>query len=632
MKYFNKYNNYKPVTEKVTRDFDIGVLDILMPLFSKLGRVVSKNRLRAIATAYDSYLSIVYKQYISSRKLNIPEDKVDTFNYKDLNNTLTVKPISKDGKKAEIMIDDDNLDDMLNDGQVNDDSTSGLAGGEPLNINVDDDNTEVEEIEKTETETDTDSKDDDDLEEIVLDDDLEDDTEGDTEVGEDKTELEKSVDSIDSENEKLKQKASKFNKGQRVKNPIINGERVDISELDIKYDENMTDEEKTEVQDIINSYANNQTIKEMLFAISETEKEIEIAKAEYTRYKEEKKKYGELRTNTTGDLRKEYQEEINRYSQMMSDSDADLKGATEGLEEMKNELDTLYAKNGINESKNWTGTDMYSSDWTKEDMDEITDMVNPYKLIELDSKAKIIIENSSGRSTKKLQVVWDTLKNDIHKRWYYTYDINKLESKAKTSKALADKKTTPEEKKNIKDTMSISMAMKEIFKSDIDTYSSPSYLGLENDKKVYFLLNTDKKVFLMERLAYIEDKYVFKLVAKLSVTEDKKFTIERFFNTYDKGMTIELGGKSFDLYKEENKSPILIFKKLTNNLYSLPMATRNDTDYIDLISLSISSLADGLNTKGLVIDDSVDLEKSLGDAFEDDLTKEEIETIKNLKI
>ena len=140
MKYFNKYNDYKPVNEKVTRDFDIGVLDLLRPLFSSLGRVVSKKRLRSIANAYDSYLSIVYKQYLSEKKLNIPKDKVDSFNYKDLNDTLTVKPISKEGENAEILIDDENIDDILNDGQVNDDSTSGLVNDEPLNIDVDSDN------------------------------------------------------------------------------------------------------------------------------------------------------------------------------------------------------------------------------------------------------------------------------------------------------------------------------------------------------------------------------------------------------------------------------------------------------------------------------------------------------------
>ena len=65
MKYFNKYNKHnKLINEKITRDFDVGVLDILKPLFSLLGRSVSKKRLRSIAKAYDNYLSIVYKQYI----------------------------------------------------------------------------------------------------------------------------------------------------------------------------------------------------------------------------------------------------------------------------------------------------------------------------------------------------------------------------------------------------------------------------------------------------------------------------------------------------------------------------------------------------------------------------------------
>ena len=334
-----------------------------------------------------------------------------------------------------------------------------------------------------------------------------------------------------------------------------------------------------------------------------------------------------MRRNTTGDVRKKYEEEINRYAQMMEDSIEEIDGASGGIQEIKAEISDLRAKNGINESNNWTGGANYSTKWTKEDMDGVTDLINPYKLIELGTKAEIIIENSNDRNSKKLKRTWELLKNDIHKRWYFTYDINKLESKAKTNKALADEKTTPEQKKTTKETMSISMAMKEIFGSSIDIFSSSSYDGLKNNKGTYFLLNVDKKVFLMERLAYIDDKYVYGLIANLSVTEDKKFTVERYFNTPDKGISIKLMNKDFELYKEEDKHPIVIFKRLTNNLYSLPVSSRGDTEYVDLVSLSISSLRDGLNTNGLVIDDT----EGLGD-WDTSLSEEQIETIKKLKI
>ena len=107
MKYFNKYNTQRILNEKTNRDSDgniLSVLSVLKPLFSLLGRSVSRKRLRSIARGYDSYLTVVYKHYLSVEKLDIPQDDVDEFVYKDLDDTITSKPINKDNE-TEILID-----------------------------------------------------------------------------------------------------------------------------------------------------------------------------------------------------------------------------------------------------------------------------------------------------------------------------------------------------------------------------------------------------------------------------------------------------------------------------------------------------------------------------------------------
>ena len=105
---------------------------------------MARKRLRSLAKGYDSYLSSVYKEYLSERKLDIPSDKVDTFNYEDLNKTLTAKPINSENE-TDILIDKENMDSILNGEDVEDNwSTSGVVKDES------DTNTKESDVDNTE--------------------------------------------------------------------------------------------------------------------------------------------------------------------------------------------------------------------------------------------------------------------------------------------------------------------------------------------------------------------------------------------------------------------------------------------------------------------------------------------------
>jgi hypothetical protein len=219
------------------------------------------------------------------------------------------------------------------------------------------------------------------------------------------------------------------------------------------------------------------------------------------------------------------------------------------------ELKDMINKAGLNESSmDWASTEIVNPDWTHDDVDNITDIVNPYQIEEIFLKANNIISSGSDNSKDKLQYLWNLALNDVYKKWFYVFDTTKLQDKTapfqldrKKSKSLPSKK---------KDSLIATQSLEELYKNDIESYTSPKFYGLDKDSSDWFVLNLGlDRMFLVKKELIEKNKYVLKIIGELIINDKNELSI---INDYRDINSITVDGKDLDLYKEGNNYPYII--------------------------------------------------------------------------
>ncbi len=570
MKYFKKYEDKSKLNEKLDRDSDINILGIFSSLFSSIGRANSKRRLKSIGKAYDNYLMITYKLYISNSKLNIEKEKVDTFNFADLNQTINVEPIEKDSDELDIDVDEEKMADLVDDGQIENRGLIelDLKRADDIDVDVevedeDDVNVDVEDIESG-------------IEDIDF-------------------------EEIPSDKQKQLHDTNNQNKGDSNKDNStpINSASIDDDESDdgLYVDDMSKDDRRLYYHKILTARSN------AMSQIKYLKNKQSIYDKIINKYVAGKKKNDAIAKNQPIGNR------IKKMEELISNTAWEI-----------NQIEKKYPYLRIvRESREWTTP---STTWSDSDSKTLTSMINPYKITEFSLQANLLIENSNEKNTKSLTSYWNILKNEIHKRWYFTYDIKSLESGIKQATVEQSKKS-PEEKEIVENAMSINMVLKETYKKDIVNFTSPYYTGLKNVIKHYFVLNVDSRLFLLNRVKLDNDVFIFKIIGNLKVNNDKSFDVDKLLNDSSVNMKIDVMGKSYELYKEKDDFPVLVIKG--SKIYSLPVFGRNDNAYVDMLKISIGAL----NHKS-ARDILIDIQPK--DLNHNDLTDEQIETIKKIDI
>lgn len=555
MKYFKKFSD---LNEKLERDSDINILGIFSSLFSSIGKASGKRRLRLIAKSYDNYLMITYKLYISNKKLNIPEDKVDTFNFSDLNKTINIKPVSKDTENIDIDVNEDLMDDLMDDGHIKNDSSINLK------LNALDYN-KIEDIEDIDYE------------------DIQDDTESNS-----NKELPEYINSNEKDND--------ITDNDTPKN--LDGDKEFITYLN-----NMSkDDRRMYYHKIMTDHSNAITNLKQAKKVSD-DNDRTIGK-----YSSGRQRMDAIKNNELLDKK------IIKLEELIANTEWEMKEIIKNFPNLKI----------VKESKEWTNP---NSTWSSDDSENLTSLINPYKINEFSLQANLIIENSNDKNKSSFNNYWSILKNEIHKRWYYTYDIKSLESGIKLAKIEYNKKST-EEKKYINNSMSINMVLKEKFNKDIRNYTSPYYAGLKNVTEHYYILNIDSRLFILNKIDFIKNKsnkniFLFKIIGNLKINKDKKFYVDELLNNEEENMVMSFSGKDYILYKKPEDFPVVVIKG--SMIYSLPVKGRSDNSFIDLTSISIGSLNYKASKDMLSNVKTEDLNHS-------ELSDNEIEIIKNINI
>lgn len=245
---------------------------------------------------------------------------------------------------------------------------------------------------------------------------------------------------------------------------------------------------------------------------------------------------------------------INDYNEKIFESDKKYNNYLTRANQHKWYLDEMdkiisdFKNNKIKES-----IDVENS-WNKEDMEKINHLINPYQIEEYYLKANNLIENSKNHEKTKRK--WESLINDIFKKWYFIFDVKNL-------RHITPNLNTFKNKPNYelrKEFSYISLILEELFPK-LKTYSWP-FKFLNDDRNKYFILLTSGNIFLLKKVLFHHDIISFQLITILIPNEKNKTIISKkgLLNTGDDRINLKFDSKNIELYKESNEYPILIIR------------------------------------------------------------------------
>lgn len=526
MKYFKDFENYNKVNELKENS-----QSLLGRMFSYLGNSIStgvkKIKLNNISKNYNKYLYIVFAEYVLEKELKLEQGElvdVDTSNIINKMTKITI-PSEKNAQVETTMDKEEVVQEIKED--------------------------EKEEIEPNVI-TDSDSSDSD--------------SSG------------SNIDGSNIDGSNLGNDDSVIPEGVNDK-----GEKVNISKYGITHKELKDNiEDINERPNIIRYLANIVTIDNMLDVQIEEIEEIEEFFKEYNIRKREV--MASMRGLKPGKQRDSMQDEVDSISREMNYMKTQRNDIESKIEDLKHKKSEYFSKipeelgivDKMNENIDWKAGAVYRQDWTKDDKKKVTAMVNPYQIESYFIEAEHIIDdamkNRVGDKKSELKNYWEKKINDVHKQWYYVYEIEDLRLKRKSifsdsvgsvtqSKGLKKEKPSREE---FKSSVSLSMTFEEMFGNYIKHYSSKEkYFKINSDKNGFYIMpfgyNDNMKLFLMKKEIFMEKerKFLFKIISELDLDENNMFYISKTYDDERYNRNLKLNNKSIELYIEEDDYPII---------------------------------------------------------------------------
>jgi hypothetical protein len=545
MKYFKKFDSYNNINE--ASDWSISN-SWVGKFFGGIGRFIGVNakkaRLIALSREYDSYLDSVYKQYLVEIELDLANNELGDIDIKEITQLVSAAPVSKakvgkeEGEtttKVEVKMDKDEIIE-----EIEDEKEDNREDGDAVD--------ETPEIEGSEEST---------------------------------------------------KKPPKDPMHSKIRKIRIEGENIDVSNYNINRSKwaSLSDKEQEDVKQNILLYHYEE------LAQQRAKKDLNKIELRIEDLEERKKEAGRLRSNVSVGTpqRQKYQDMIDEITTELErayvnrrNTEQELKEAEINLEEFRtNGIEKIIESLSLlKEAKEWGDNDVYSYEWTNVDKAAVTSLINPYVIEEIFLKADHIISSLSSEKTKnaqtKLKHLWDLRIVSVHKKWFYTYNIESLRSKTKAIVKNTDSKKKKQETIKAKDGLTSS------FQNQIMNYSSPDFNRIEKERATYYFLTLGtSRIIFIEKVKFYEDdeKYVFKLIGELGRNgEDgvmylKEDYREKIFSE------IQFASRELVLYKGEDKFPIIFF----NNSFMYSFEDLNSkVENIDLVSFNLSALSDRL--------------------------------------
>jgi hypothetical protein len=179
------------------------------------------------------------------------------------------------------------------------------------------------------------------------------------------------------------------------------------------------------------------------------------------------------------------------------------------------------------------------SDWSEKDKSALDLLVNPYRIksIELRATGYTTVDNSN--KSAKLKARWEQLSTDVHKKWNYIFNIDKL----KTQKVIPGNSNSKENKNNTKELENEGKldSLKDIFA--INTV----HLSKIKDNNYYVLNLVDTNNFYLLHISRTSDMY-FKVVGELIYsTKESKVDNIKWFLSSAKITSLDVDGKVYDI-------------------------------------------------------------------------------------
>lgn len=216
------------------------------------------------------------------------------------------------------------------------------------------------------------------------------------------------------------------------------------------------------------------------------------------------------------------------------------------------------------ESVDWTANAIHAPEiWTEEDKKTITAKVNPYKIEEFSLRKRSIIETEDDqKKVKKLENEWALLINDIHKRWFYIFEITKLDDKYKST----TKKDSPAAIKSAKTL--------EVLKTSFNEKSQIVYSlnQISANKGYYVLSNFNNDLILLYKLSGSEK--IFKVIGNMDISENKSQ-----IDWLDSDKSVFVWNVNTNKYRDFNKDTIITSYEVKGVKYKLKMTTSLGKDY-----------------------------------------------------
>jgi predicted RNase H-like HicB family nuclease len=216
------------------------------------------------------------------------------------------------------------------------------------------------------------------------------------------------------------------------------------------------------------------------------------------------------------------------------------------------------------ESVNWLGGAIEApEDWSDEDKKNITSRVNPYKIEEFSLRKRGIIDaEEDNKKAKKLEQSWSLLLNDIHKKWFYIYEITKLDDKYKSTA----KKESPAALKSAK-TLEV---LKSSFNESSQLVHSAHFIG---QKKGYYVLsNFNDELILLYKIE--GPNKLFKVVGSMGISENKSK-----IDYFDSDNSVFVWNVNTNKYRDFTKDTYIQSSEIMGLKYKIRMSSSLGKDY-----------------------------------------------------
>lgn len=215
------------------------------------------------------------------------------------------------------------------------------------------------------------------------------------------------------------------------------------------------------------------------------------------------------------------------------------------------EIDT--ALKNVNESSDWKANAIHNEKWSDEDVKKITRTVNTYQIEEFFIQAEYLIDKCEDKDKAKAKMKWNTINNNINKKWYYTFNV----------KELRNATIKFQDEKSLQKGAEMNIVMSKILTEEFNTFKIP-FKGIKEDNKhEYYIMSVIDNLYLLKKITTSEDKSYFYLMCELIGSKDNKNLIVRMstmYNNIENYIKLNIKGNRIRFSKGKNEYPIIMLE------------------------------------------------------------------------